>query len=462
MNNPNRLSTGQILNNRYRIVRLLGQGGFGAVYRAWDVNLSLPCALKENTETSPEAARQFLREAQLLHTLRHPNLPLVKDHFVIPGQGQYLVMDYIEGQDLQEKITAGGITISQAVGWVLQICDALAYMHTQDPAVIHRDIKPANIKITSQGRAVLVDFGIAKVFDANSRTTAGARAVTAGFSPFEQYGSAPTDARTDVYALGATLYALLTGQEPVESIARVAGTELASPRSLNPEISLGLEQVLLKSLAVMPAGRYQSIVDFKDALIAQVGEMPELVTPTSPKPQMQPSGSIETLAVEEPAIARRPPSGPPAARPPSTPRSGSRCEGSASQETPALEMDHHHWRRGVAADLRSLGILRWQAVVNRPRTNPHDPPDRHRSASDSHAHTPANLSPSYRARRRGLHPHGGIVCGTGDGYQRHNGWHVQPGCLGGDPTNSKRAWRHRQLHRNGRRSGFHCKHHHLC
>ena len=319
MNNPNRLSTGQILNNRYRIVRLLGQGGFGAVYRAWDVNLSLPCALKENTETSPEAARQFLREAQLLHTLRHPNLPLVKDHFVIPGQGQYLVMDYIEGQDLQEKITAGGITISQAVGWVLQICDALAYMHTQDPAVIHRDIKPANIKITSQGRAVLVDFGIAKVFDANSRTTAGARAVTAGFSPFEQYGSAPTDARTDVYALGATLYALLTGQEPVESIARVAGTELVSPRSLNPEISQGLEQVLLKSLAVMPAGRYQSIVDFKEALIAQVGEMPELVTPTSPKPQMQPSGAIETLAIEPPAIARRSPSGPPAARPPSTP-----------------------------------------------------------------------------------------------------------------------------------------------
>ncbi len=319
MNNPNRLSTGQILNNRYRIVRLLGQGGFGAVYRAWDVNLSLPCALKENTETSPEAARQFLREAQLLHTLRHPNLPLVKDHFVIPGQGQYLVMDYIEGQDLQEKITAGGITISQAVGWVLQICDALAYMHTQDPAVIHRDIKPANIKITSQGRAVLVDFGIAKVFDASSRTTAGARAVTAGFSPFEQYGSAPTDARTDVYALGATLYALLTGQDPAESIARVAGTELASPRSLNPEISPGLEQVLLKSLAVMPAERYQSIVDFKEALIAQVGEMPELVTPTSPKPKMQPSGGIETLAVQEPAIARRPPSGPPAARPPSTP-----------------------------------------------------------------------------------------------------------------------------------------------
>ena len=111
----------------------------------------------------------------------------------------------------------------------------------------------------------------------------------------------------------------LPGKNLVESIARVAGTELASPRSLNPEISLGLEQALLKSLAVMPAERYQSIVDFKEALVAEVGEMPELVTPTSPKLQRQPAGSIETLAVEEPAIARRPPSGPPASKPPSTP-----------------------------------------------------------------------------------------------------------------------------------------------
>jgi basic membrane lipoprotein Med (substrate-binding protein (PBP1-ABC) superfamily)/serine/threonine protein kinase/maltose-binding protein MalE len=317
------LSTGYILNNRYRIVKLLGQGGFGAVYRAWDVNLEMPCALKENTESSSEAARQFLREAQILHTLRHPNLPLVKDHFVIPDQGQYLVMDYIEGLDLQEKIAAGNIPILQSVSWVLQICSALIYMHTQNPAVIHRDIKPANIKITPQGRAVLVDFGIAKVFDTKSRTTAGARAVTPGFSPFEQYGSAPTDARTDVYALGATLYSLLTRQDPAESIARVAGTDLIPPRALNPDINHHLEQVLLKALAIMPVGRYQSMAEFNAALNDSMSGAVELLT-TTPLVQSAPVG-LQTIGVQEEPGFNRLPSRPPAAPPP--PRTPSSAPG---------------------------------------------------------------------------------------------------------------------------------------
>jgi serine/threonine protein kinase len=94
------LQPGQMLNSRYRIVRLLGQGGFGAVYRAWDTNLNRPCAVKENLDTSPEAQRQFTREATVLANLSHPNLPRVTDHFILAGQGQYLVMDYVEGEDL--------------------------------------------------------------------------------------------------------------------------------------------------------------------------------------------------------------------------------------------------------------------------------------------------------------------------------------------------------------------------
>ena len=100
------LTPGQVLNTRYRIVSLLGQGGFGAVYRAWDLTLKTPCAVKENFDTSPEAVRQFEREANLLASLRHPNLPRVIDHFSLPAQGQYLVMDYVEGDDLAEKLTA--------------------------------------------------------------------------------------------------------------------------------------------------------------------------------------------------------------------------------------------------------------------------------------------------------------------------------------------------------------------
>jgi len=303
------LQTGQVLNNRYRIVKLLGQGGFGAVYRAWDTNFQLPCALKENTETSPDAQRQFLREAQILHTLRYPNLPLVKDYFIIPGQGQYLVMDYVEGEDLQELLerSAGQFLEPQVTRWLIDICDALAYMHSLDPPVIHRDIKPANIKITPQGKAMLVDFGISKVYDPNLPTTQGARAVTPGYSPFEQYGHAPTDARTDVYALGATAYCLLTGQVPPESIARMAGKELPPPRSLNPLISNNMERIINHAMEIMPADRYSSAAELgaalKDLRTAQVQR------PWS-KPQTAASATMrvdsEAVVFKEPASFEEP------------------------------------------------------------------------------------------------------------------------------------------------------------
>lgn len=108
------LNAGQILHERYRIEQLLGQGGFGAVYKAWDSTFEVSCAVKETSETTPEARRQFLREARLLHTLRHLNLSLVKDYFVVEGQGQYLVMDYVEGQDLQQKLEQSGGPLAEA------------------------------------------------------------------------------------------------------------------------------------------------------------------------------------------------------------------------------------------------------------------------------------------------------------------------------------------------------------
>ncbi|MEW5871478.1 MAG: protein kinase [Chloroflexota bacterium] len=134
------ISPGSILNNRYRIVKLFGQGGFGAVYRVWDINLDFPRALKENLDTSLESQRQFKREAQILTMLTHSYLPKVIDHFVIPGQGQYLVMDFVEGEDLQAMLNRVGAPLSepQALEWVGQICDALGYLHAQNPPVIHR------------------------------------------------------------------------------------------------------------------------------------------------------------------------------------------------------------------------------------------------------------------------------------------------------------------------------------
>ena len=263
------LSTSQILNNRYRIVKKMAEGGFGAVYRAYDLAIKRPCALKENFETSSQAQKQFEREAVMLANLSHPNLPRVTDHFVIPGQGQYLVMDFVEGEDLQEKLdrVGGPLPESQVMPWIEQVCDALSYLHDQQSPIIHRDVKPANIKITADGKAILVDFGIAKAYDPHLKTTIGARAVTPGYSPPEQYGAGTTDARSDVYALGATLYALLTGQQPPASTDRAAGVFLAPPSSLNPGVSPHIEIAIEKAMALSQADRFLSIDAFRDALV---------------------------------------------------------------------------------------------------------------------------------------------------------------------------------------------------
>ena len=299
------LQQGQFLNNRYRIDDLLGQGGFGAVYRAWDDNLDSPRAIKENLDISPVAQRQFKREAQLLDKLSHPNLPRVIDHFIIPGQGQYLVMDYVDGIDLAEMLSRQGGPLAQAqvLAWAGQVCDALAYLHTQNPPIIHRDVKPANIKLRSDGRAMLVDFGIAKTYNPDLPTTLGARAITPGYSPQEQYGQGATDARTDIYALGATLYHLLTNQRPPESILRNLGARLQHPCDLNSAISDGLAQAILKAMEMLPENRFQSVADFRQALLAPAAEP----VAQSPMVQIDPAaGKTLPASIAGPALETMP------------------------------------------------------------------------------------------------------------------------------------------------------------
>ncbi len=278
------LSTGQIISKRYRIVKLLGQGGFGAVYRAWDLNLKHPFALKENLDLSPESVRQFEREARFLAELHHPNLPRVIDCFLIPEQGQYLVMDFIEGETLEEKLdhSGGALTEDQVIPWINQVCDALSFLHSQNPPVIHRDVKPANIKITSEGKAALVDFGIAKAYFGQMQTTLGARAVTEGYSPPEQYGYGITDNRSDIYALGATLYHALTGHRPIESVQRSLGSDLLPPKSLNSKISRRVEASIIKAMAVDANRRFQSVQDFIQALESPINIQPPAVVEISP------------------------------------------------------------------------------------------------------------------------------------------------------------------------------------
>lgn len=313
------LERGTILYKRYRIVEILGQGGMGSVYRAVDENLGVDVAVKENLFTTDEYARQFRLEAVILANLRHPNLPRVTDHFVIGEQGQYLVMDFIEGEDLRQRMERQGrISEEEAVLIGAAICDALQYLHTRKPPILHRDLKPGNVKITPDGHIFLVDFGLAKVVQGSQATTTGARAMTPGYSPPEQYGTARTDPRTDIYSLGATLYAALCGVIPEDGLARAMdNAQLTALRKRNPRISRRLAAVIEKAMAIAPDDRYQTAEAFKQAMLGAKAKTQRLVGEyTVPPPPM---------AEEQPAEA--PPRGaeandggkPPASQPQSPP-----------------------------------------------------------------------------------------------------------------------------------------------
>jgi serine/threonine protein kinase/Tol biopolymer transport system component len=259
------LSTGDVLHDRYRIEGQLGKGGMGAVYLAHDLTLDIRVAVKENLNLNPESERQFRREARMLAELRHPNLPRVTDHFIIDDR-QYLVMDYIAGVDLHTRSIEKPPSVEEVVAWGAAACDALSYLHHLNPPIIHRDIKPANLKLQPDGRVVLVDFGIAKVFD-QSQTTTGARGLTPGFSPPEQYGDQRTDATSDQYSLAATIYALITSQRPADSIKRMLGKETLRPASsYNPAVPPYLDATLERGLALDKDQRFPSIDDFQHAL----------------------------------------------------------------------------------------------------------------------------------------------------------------------------------------------------
>jgi serine/threonine protein kinase/Tol biopolymer transport system component len=292
------MRSGTVLQNRYRIEQELGRGGFGAVYRAWDINLKKPCAVKENLDTSPEAQRQFEREAIVLANLSHPNLPRVTDHFVIEDQGHYLVMDFVEGEDLESHLERRGrVPVPQALLWTSQVADALIYLHSRKPPVVHRDIKPANIRITPEGHAMLVDFGLVKIYDPNMQTTLGARAVTPGYAPPEQYGKGTTDPRTDIYALGATLYKLLTGQDPLESVRRMVGKHMTPANQIDRNIPAYVNQAIERAMMLEPNQRFQSAAEFKEALKEPAPRVDAtMVVRPVPETQVRPASPAPTPA----------------------------------------------------------------------------------------------------------------------------------------------------------------------
>jgi Tol biopolymer transport system component/serine/threonine protein kinase len=178
-------------------------------------------------------------------------------------------MDYIEGEDLRQRMERmGNITEDEAILLGAAMCDALTYLHTRKPPILHRDIKPGNVKITPDGHIFLVDFGLAKVLHGSQATTTGARAMTPGYSPPEQYGTARTDPRTDIYSLGATIYAALSGIIPEDGLARAMdNTQLTPLRKRNSKVSRRLAAAIEKAMGVDPADRFQNAEEFKRSLL---------------------------------------------------------------------------------------------------------------------------------------------------------------------------------------------------
>ncbi len=300
------LPIGSIVGERYQIEKLLGKGGFGAVYLVRDLRVGQNVfALKEISDPNQRERRHFTMEAELLRRLDHPSLPRVYRVFDEPSQGRaYMLMDYIEGTNLEKlrrQQPGQRLSLNEALTLIGPIIEAVAYLHAQQPPIIHRDIKPSNIIAPTSGeRTMLVDFGIAKEFHQDATTTA-IRHASPGYGAPEQYSSG-TDQRTDIYGLGATLYTLLTGTVPTDAFFRMTqqmgkGQDPLLPvRQLAPNIPEYVSAAIARAMALESDERFATVEEFWQAL--------QLDTFPTPAPVAVGDGAPIIKTVRPPYLAR--------------------------------------------------------------------------------------------------------------------------------------------------------------
>jgi len=298
------LAPGTLLGARYKITRRIGGGGMGSVYLAEDLNLAnRPVAVKEMVEMfADEGAREkaiedFKREAELLARLDHPSIPTIYQYFFDGDRGRYyLVMKYIDGGDLatRQRLSGGKVEELTVTKWGIDTCDVLDYIHSQEPPIIYRDLKPANLMIDARtNRVMLVDFGIARFV---APTQKGVTAIgTMGYAPPELFAG-NVEKRSDIYSLGATMFHLLTGQDPQDNPLLIFDfTKNPKPRQINPAITPEMEEMICRAVEHKPENRFASASAFGERLKDHVrlfqegkrSERPE----AGPPPPFEPQGS---------------------------------------------------------------------------------------------------------------------------------------------------------------------------
>jgi serine/threonine protein kinase len=308
----NILPKGTILQNRYEVIKVLGVGGMGAVYLTQDLRFTGVkrfCALKEMISTAPDphvrrlAVDAFKREANLLVQVRHPGIPQIYDFFT-DNVRSYLAMEYVKGEDLENVLenTEGMLKEELVLDWATQICDVLIYLHGQEPAIVFRDLKPSNVMLRENNKIALIDFGIAKAFEAGQK---GTMIGTEGYSPPEQYKGV-AEPRGDIYALGATLHHLLTKRDPRLEPPFTFHEE--PPRLLNPALTDQTNAVIMKALEYEIDARYPSAVALKEALQAALRKDGSIISGQVAGTQVLPDSGTAVLDEQpQPATSAPPP-----------------------------------------------------------------------------------------------------------------------------------------------------------
>lgn len=254
------LKQGIVIDGKYEVLEVIGQGGMGRVYKVRHVNLGTIWAVKEVIQTSGESV-DLLAEPNILRKLNHPGLPRIIDIFQM-DHCLYIVEDYIEGIPLDKMLKQRkAFPQDMVMNWGEQLCDILYYLHTRKPnPIIYRDMKPGNIIVGNDGVVKLIDFGIAREYNKN-KSSDTVYMGTKGYAAPEQYGIGQTDERTDIYSLGVTLYTLVTGHNPSHP-----PYEIRPIRQWNENLSATLEAIILKCIQLNPENRFQSVPELKQAL----------------------------------------------------------------------------------------------------------------------------------------------------------------------------------------------------